>query len=80
MFLLEVLEKNLICFSKQLNTCKIQDLNTSAILVPISFFISDSKSFRIMRPLRLNSPGSQKSIVPNRFSKFDLEEVHAEGS
>ena len=26
MFLLEVSEKNLICFSKQLNTCKIQDL------------------------------------------------------
>ena len=26
-----------------------------------------------MRPLRLNSPGSQESIAPNRFSKFDRE-------
>ena len=26
-----------------------------------------------MRPLRLNSPGSQESIAPKRFSKFDRE-------
>ena len=33
----------------------------------------NSSFFRIMRPLRLNSPGSQELIVPNRFSKFDRE-------
>ena len=31
------------------------------------------KVFRIMYPLDVPSPGSQKSIAPNRFSKFDRE-------
>ena len=34
--------------------------------------------FRIMYPLSLNSPGSQESIEPNRFPKFDRE--HALGA